>query len=526
MAVLDHIGYKSYDGDDVTVAFEFDYKIFVEADLEVSLVTDSDGSIAVQTLNSDYTVAATNNDFENGGTVTMTVAPASGETLVITRDLDIAQDSGYPLSGALPSDQFQQDLDRINIHLQTHSEILGRCLKYPKSDVGINPELPAAVNCKSRYLFGDSSDGEPTMVESVDPGAVTISAFAETLLDDADAVSARSTLGVGDRGQKGVASTNYTILDDDTYWSILVTTGAADRTITLPTLADNLNRRLRIVKVDTGVGKVIIDGEGAETVEGATTQNLIGKDEWVDLHAGASDWEITARGGHGLVETAGNYTVLDVMGDETVVAVTSGGSDRTITLPTLADNFGKKVTVTKGDSGVGAVIIDGEGAETIVGKTTIEMTAQYESVTLVADSNEWLIVKEVCREVLQATDSTNRALSSASWTNAGSLSLAVTPGVWKISYRVLVIVSNEALDNYIATTLSTANNSESDTDMTAHIQGSASAYDGCTLYLERRIDISADTTYYLNALLENVGKTGSCLNGTTPAIIEAVRIGY
>lgn len=68
---------------------------------------------------------------------------------------------------------------------------------------------------------------------------------------------------------KAVASTNYTVLDNDGYHTILVTTGASQRTITLPTAADNAGRYLWIQKADTGAGSVLIDGEGAETIDGA-----------------------------------------------------------------------------------------------------------------------------------------------------------------------------------------------------------------------------------------------------------------
>jgi hypothetical protein len=91
-----------------------------------------------------------------------------------------------------------------------------------------------------------------------------------------------------------VASADYTILDGDGYHTILVTTGASDRTMTLPTAADNEGRELTFKKLDAGVGKVIIDGEGAETIDGATTYQVVAQYAFVRLVCDGSSWNVTA----------------------------------------------------------------------------------------------------------------------------------------------------------------------------------------------------------------------------------------
>ena len=88
------------------------------------------------------------------------------------------------------------------------------------------------------------------------------------------------------------SSTDYTILDSDGYTTIFVSTGASDRTMTLPTLADNQNRRIRFKKTDSGAGKVIIDGEGSETIEGATTYTLNEQYNEVVIQAYSTEWAI------------------------------------------------------------------------------------------------------------------------------------------------------------------------------------------------------------------------------------------
>lgn len=87
-----------------------------------------------------------------------------------------------------------------------------------------------------------------------------------------------------------VSSADYTVLDADGYRSILVTTGAANRTITLPTAADNTDRILDIIKVDSGAGDVIVDGEGVETINGSTTRTLSGQWDRISVLCDGTSW--------------------------------------------------------------------------------------------------------------------------------------------------------------------------------------------------------------------------------------------
>lgn len=98
--------------------------------------------------------------------------------------------------------------------------------------------------------------------------------------------------GAGTELVHTVTNADYTILDNDGYTTILVSTGATDRTITLPTLAANLNRAIRVKKIDNGVGKVIIDGESTETIDGATTKELINQYDETEVQAGPTEWSL------------------------------------------------------------------------------------------------------------------------------------------------------------------------------------------------------------------------------------------
>ena len=86
-----------------------------------------------------------------------------------------------------------------------------------------------------------------------------------------------------------------------------------------------------------------------------------------------------------------DYTVPDHDRNPTIL-VTTGAVDRTITLPTAADNTGKIITVIKADSGAGIVTVDGEGAETIDGDASVIMVSQYDYVTMLCTGTAWIIL--------------------------------------------------------------------------------------------------------------------------------------
>jgi len=93
-------------------------------------------------------------------------------------------------------------------------------------------------------------------------------------------------------GIKSVSGGNYTVLDDDGYHTIQVPNNGANRTITLPTAADNTGRRLTIQKTGSDAFTVVVDGEGAETIDGAASITLYGRGSAVCLLGTASGWEI------------------------------------------------------------------------------------------------------------------------------------------------------------------------------------------------------------------------------------------
>jgi hypothetical protein len=98
-------------------------------------------------------------------------------------------------------------------------------------------------------------------------------------------------------GDKAVTA-NYTILDWENYRTYGVTTAAGAITLLLPTVADNIGKRVRMVKADTGAGTAILDGEGAEKIgmEGVdTTFTLLRQGDWIEVESNGTLWIIISQ---------------------------------------------------------------------------------------------------------------------------------------------------------------------------------------------------------------------------------------
>jgi hypothetical protein len=196
----------TYTGDDSTATYDYNFKIYDEDHLLV-VVTDTDGEAHTLTIDTDYTV--TGIESSAGGTVVLvdngqewisaTSFLDTDMILSITRDIPYKQTESFRNQAAYYPEAHEDSLDKIVMQIQKLDDGLSRCIKATVADFTESLILPTAALRANMYLTFDA-DGSPTATASVDPGAVLISAFAETLLDDASASVARATLGFAGTG--------------------------------------------------------------------------------------------------------------------------------------------------------------------------------------------------------------------------------------------------------------------------------------------------------------------------------------
>lgn len=210
-----------YEGNASATAFDFAFRVFTTADVQV-VHTDADGVETV--LTTGYTVSL-NSDQDNdpGGTVTY---PTSGsplpadEYLTITSDIEETQSTQLPnASGWFPR-TVERALDRLTILVQQVRGLSERGVRFPLSDRTVTRELPSAADRANRALTFDA-DGEMVATAALPTSSVSVTAFAETLLDDATSIAARNTLGIQGKTPADVNAIGDGASNDTTAFSTL-----------------------------------------------------------------------------------------------------------------------------------------------------------------------------------------------------------------------------------------------------------------------------------------------------------------
>lgn len=169
-----------YNGNGVTTEFTVPFRFLTNEDLVVVSVSAA-GVETTKVLTTDYTITGAGDD--EGGTVTMLVAPASNTRLIIYRDTDIVQETDYISGDPFPAETHERALDRLTMIAQEIGPRAGRSIRVPVGDsASLNPTLPAAPDRLGRLVAFNNTTG-----------ATELSSFTQTQL--ASAVAAAYAAG-------------------------------------------------------------------------------------------------------------------------------------------------------------------------------------------------------------------------------------------------------------------------------------------------------------------------------------------
>lgn len=180
----------AYNVNGVTLAFAVPFRFLVDDDIVVTR-RNAAGIESTLVLNTDYTLTGANNDA--GGTLTMVVAPAVGERLVIDRVVGITQETDYPEGGNFPAEAHERALDRLTMIGQQLLRLVSRCLQLPTSDT-TSPVIPTSTVRANKFLAFDA-DGNATVASGTALSGVVVSPLGETLVGRGTAALMRGDLG-------------------------------------------------------------------------------------------------------------------------------------------------------------------------------------------------------------------------------------------------------------------------------------------------------------------------------------------
>lgn len=192
-----------YTGDGVSTNFSFNGTVLAQTDIVVLEETISTGVVTTKSLGSDYTIFGTQDAvgrYPAGVFVIATVAPSALVRWIIYLNPTITQNVDLVDNGLLPVEsQVELPLDRLTLIAQRLSSRISRTLAQPDGDATDIAALPVKATRASKFLAFDAS-GDPIAAAGTSANLTPVSSFIDTLLDDANAATARATLGVSRDG--------------------------------------------------------------------------------------------------------------------------------------------------------------------------------------------------------------------------------------------------------------------------------------------------------------------------------------
>lgn len=164
-----------------------------DSDILVILTETATGIQTTLTLGADYTLTGAGDP--TGGALTLQSAWGADRHFTIINNPDALQQVDLPITGKFPSTSVEQALDKLTRLVQRLRDRYNRTVRQPDGDDGAILALPARGSRKGKYLYFDAATGDPIAAAALTPGALIVSAYIETLLNDATALDARNTLG-------------------------------------------------------------------------------------------------------------------------------------------------------------------------------------------------------------------------------------------------------------------------------------------------------------------------------------------
>lgn len=274
----------AYNGNGVTLAFAFPYLFLADTDLDVYV----DG--VLKTLTTDYTVSGAGVDA--GGNVTFLVAPGAGTgNVVFVRDPDLLQSTDLPPNDPFPANSVERMSDKLTLIVQRLRDLIDRAFRLADTDVsGASTAIATAVagqfiRWKTPVTDGlESADiatagliGIPVPLAQGGTNAITAAAARTNLGGTATGVAlftaataaaalAALKVAVTDRASN-------TILAAADIGKVFRATAGFTQTLTAAaTMADGWWCGYRVESGAT----VVVDPNGAELIDGASTKSIVG----------------------------------------------------------------------------------------------------------------------------------------------------------------------------------------------------------------------------------------------------------
>jgi hypothetical protein len=166
MTVSTTIIKSSHNGNGSTTTFAYSFKIFADTDLVV-IIRSSTGTETTKSLSTHYTVSGAGD--ASGGSITFTSGntPASGETVVIRRNVPQTQAIDYIANDPFPAETNEEGLDRATMIAQQVSEEADRSIKLSRTNTMTSTEFTVGATDRANKILAFDSSGEISVTQEL-----------------------------------------------------------------------------------------------------------------------------------------------------------------------------------------------------------------------------------------------------------------------------------------------------------------------------------------------------------------------
>lgn len=145
---------------------------------------------------------------------------------------------------------------------------------------------------------------------------------------------------------------------------------------------------------------------------------------------------LAADNPYSAVDILTSNTTLDI--DNQVILANAAGGSFTITLPAVSGNNGKIYTIKALSASSSTIItIDGNGAETVNGRTTIELTSTGSYVQIVCDetNSNWAVINQQHFDILTASATTTSTSVADTYVDVTGMAISLRTGIWQVGFN-------------------------------------------------------------------------------------------
>lgn len=165
MTVSSQTSKVSYSGNGSTVTFTVPFYFLNATDLKVIYRVNATGTETVKAITTDYTVSGAGN--EAGGSITATIAPPTGTTVLIARNAPYTQEVDYQPNDPFPAESHEMALDKLTMEVQQIKEMADRSIKLSATNTMSSTEFTIGSSDRANKIFAFDSAGELSITQAV-----------------------------------------------------------------------------------------------------------------------------------------------------------------------------------------------------------------------------------------------------------------------------------------------------------------------------------------------------------------------